>query len=105
MGQLETNVQTDEWIPATWEEYLVAIAQPDYAHARGYYHNGLMRLEMTPLGNPHSRDHASVMGFLYLFVGCRGLDLDAHDNCTYRKSGLAEAQPDLSFYIGDHANK
>lgn len=58
---------------------------------------------MSPLGNPHSRDHATVIGMLYLFAGLRGIDLDAHDNCTYRKAGYEEVQPDASFYIGANA--
>ena len=33
----------------------------------------------------------------------RGIDIDIHDNCTYRKTGCREAQPDASFYIGENA--
>jgi Uma2 family endonuclease len=29
--------------------------------------------------------------------------LDGHDNCTYRKTGFDEAQPDVSFYLGANA--
>ena len=29
--------------------------------------------------------------------------MDGHDNCTYRKTGCAEAQPDVSFYVGVNA--
>lgn len=31
------------------------------------------------------------------------MDLDIHDNCTYRKTGCAEIQPDASYYIGANA--
>jgi len=104
MSQLEAKIQTDTWVPATWDEYLEAIAHPDYAYARGYYHQGFMRLEMTPLGNPHSRDHFFFTLALGLYASIKGIDLDGHDNCTYRKTGLAEAQPDLSFYMGKQAD-
>ncbi|HEY9622593.1 MAG TPA: Uma2 family endonuclease [Crinalium sp.] len=104
MSQLKAKLPTDTWVKATWEEYLLAISDPPYDRARGYYHDGRMRLEMTPLGNPHSRDHATVIAALYVFAGLRNTDLDVHDNCTYRKSGFEEAQPDASFYIGANAD-
>lgn len=103
MSQLQAKLPTDTWVKATWDEYIQVISNLAYEKARGYYHNGHMRLEVSPLGNPHSRDHATVIGALYLFAGLRGIDLDAHDNCTYRKSGREEAQPDVSFYIGSNA--
>lgn len=103
MSQLKTPLPTDTWVNATWEEYLLAIADPAYKNARGYYFNGRMRLEMSPLGNPHSRDHATIIGALYLFAGLQNIDLDVHDNCTYRKAGFEETQPDVSFYIGANA--
>ena len=55
---------------------------------------------MSPLGNPHSRDRAIVIVAIVLFAGLRGIELDAHDNCTFRKAGCGEAQPDASFYVG-----
>jgi len=103
MSQLRTKISTDTWVKASWEEYLQVIDEPAHAETKGYYHNGRMRLEMSPLGNPHSRDHATIIGALYLFAGSRKLDLDAHDNCTYRKTGCEEAQPDVSFYLGANA--
>jgi len=38
-----------------------------------------------------------------LFASTRNIDLDGHDNCTYRKTGFDEAQPDVSFYLGANA--
>ncbi|MDY7024553.1 MAG: Uma2 family endonuclease [Cyanobacteriota bacterium] len=103
MTKLQTQPLTDTWIDATWEEYLETIENSAYEQAKGYYFNGRMRLEMSPVGNPHSRDHAIVIGFLYLYAGLRGLDFDSHDNCTYRKQGYGEAQPDVSLYLGSQA--
>ncbi|MBW4680982.1 MAG: Uma2 family endonuclease [Microcoleus vaginatus WJT46-NPBG5] len=103
MSRLQAKLQTDTWVNATWDEYLLALSNPAYEKARGYYYNGRMRLEMSPLGNPHSRDHFIVIAAIALFASIRGIDLDGHDNCTYRKTGSEEAQPDVSFYLGDNA--
>jgi Uma2 family endonuclease len=100
MSQLQAKVPTDTWVNATWEEHLQAIGDPAYEKARAYYYNGRMRLEMSALGNPHSRDHFIVIAAIALFASTRNIDLDGHDNCTYRKTDCAEAQPDVSFYLG-----
>lgn len=104
MSQIQTKLPTDTWVNATWDEYLQAIDDPAYAKARSYYYNGRMRLEMAAaLGNPHSRDHFIVIAAIALFAGLQKLELDGHDNCTYRKAGYEDAQPDVSFYIGANA--
>ena len=103
MSPVQTLLPTDTWVTATWDEYLTALDDPIYSNARGYYFNGRMRLEMSPLGNPHSRDHFIISLAVGFFASLRGIDLDGHDNCTYRKTGFDEAQPDASFYIGANA--
>ncbi|HBE20639.1 MAG TPA: hypothetical protein DEG17_25255 [Cyanobacteria bacterium UBA11149] len=103
MIQLQTKLPTDTWVNCTWEEYLQAISDPNCDRARCYYYNGRMRLEMSALGNPHSRDHFSVITAIGLFASTKNIDLDGHDNCTYRKTGYQEAQPDVSFYVGANA--
>ncbi|MBD2067316.1 Uma2 family endonuclease [Leptolyngbya sp. FACHB-671] len=103
MSQLQAKMPTDTWVNASWEEYLQVIDNPAHAETKGYYYNGRMRLEMSPLGNPHSRDHFIVISAIALFASVRGIDLDGHDNCTYRKMGYEEAQPDVSFYLGANA--
>ncbi|MEB3309180.1 MAG: Uma2 family endonuclease [Snowella sp.] len=97
------KITTDTWIKATWEEYLTILNNPIYEQTKGYYHQGYMRIEMTPLGNPHSRDHFNIIGAITLFAGLKNINLDGHDNCSYRKAGYQEVQPDVSFYIGDRA--
>ena len=103
MSQLQATLPTDTWVNVTWDEYLQAIGNPIYEKAKGYYHNGRMRLEMPPFGNPHSRDHALVIVASVLFASTRNIDFDGYDNCTYRKTGYQEAQPDVSFYVGANA--
>lgn len=103
MSQLQVKLATDTWVNATWDEYLKAISDPTYEKAKGYYFKGRMRLEMSPLGLPHSRDHFIIIAAIALFASIRNLDLNGHDNCTYRKAGYEEVQPDASFYIGANA--
>lgn len=101
--RLPVKLPTDTWVNATWEEYLQVSNEPAHEKAKGYYHNGRMRLEMPPFGVAHSRDHAAILGIVALFASIQDIDLDGHDNCTYRKTGYEEAQPDASFYVGANA--
>jgi Uma2 family endonuclease len=105
MSLLQTPIPTETWIPASWDDYLLVSSAPAYAHCKGYYYKGQMRLEaMSPLGNPHSRDHFIVLAAISLYTSLRNLDLDGHDNCTYRQVGCSEVQPDASFYLGNKAD-
>jgi Uma2 family endonuclease len=94
------EILPDRWIVAPWADYQRAIEQAT-EKVKGYYYDGTMRLEMSPVGNPHSRDHSIINYAVLLFAALRGLRVNAHDNCTYRKIGVREAQPDLSVYVGD----
>ena len=99
-GDVIAEDSPDDWQKADWEIYQQAIAQAS-EKTKGYYHDGMMRLEMSPVGNPHSRDHSIAIYATLLFAALRDLRVDVHDNCTYRKTGLREAQPDISLYVGD----
>lgn len=104
MSQLNTQVKLDTWIPASWQDFIQITSDPAYEKVKAYYYNDRMRLEqVAALGNPHSRDHGIVMGAVLLFATVKGLDIDIHDNCTYRKTGYAEVQPDASYYVGENA--
>lgn len=103
MSHLQTELPTDAWVVATWDEYIQAIANPIYEKAKGYYHNGQLRIEMTPIGSDHSREHAIILFAINLFGTIKGIPLNAWDNCTYRKVGVRECQPDVSYYLGDRA--
>ncbi|MBW4571070.1 MAG: Uma2 family endonuclease [Tolypothrix carrinoi HA7290-LM1] len=104
MSELQTKLPTDIWVTATWDEYIQAIEDPAYEKAKGYYHNGQMRIEMAPLGNDHASDHGIIMYAVYLFASIKGIALNGKDNCTYRKTGFNDAQPDVSYYIGENAD-
>jgi Uma2 family endonuclease len=104
MNKLQTKIPTDTWVTATWEEYVEAIEDPAYQKAKSYYHNHQLRIEMSPLGNQHANDHLVIIGAITLFTVLKGIKLSGKDNCTYRKTGSQDAQPDVSFYIGENAN-
>lgn len=99
---LSVQLPTDTWVTTTWNDYL-RVLETVGETAKGYYYNGQMRIEMSPVGNDHSRDHSIVIYAVDLFAGIKGIDLNGYDNCTYRKTGVNEAQPDVSYYIGETA--
>ena len=72
--------------------------------AKGYYYNHKMRIERAPLGSDHSNDHSVGITAVSVFAALKDIRLTSKDNCTYRKRGYKDAQPDISFYIGDNAD-
>ena len=104
MAALQTQIQTDTWISASWDDYQSSLKSPELATAKGYYHNGRMRLEMSPVGNDHASDHTIVIYAIHLYAALNNIDLNGKDNCTYRKTDCDEAQPDVSYYIGVNAD-
>lgn len=101
MSTLHTQLLTDTWISATWEEYIQATENPDYQKAKFYYNQGKLRIEMPPLGHDHACDHTIITYAINLYAALKSIDLNGSDNCTYRKTGDRDAQPDLSYYIGE----
>ncbi len=104
MNKTQTQIPTDTWITATWQEYIQTIEDQTYQKAKSYYNNGKLRIEMSPLGNKHSLYHAVIITAINLFAAIKNINLSCRDNCTYRKTGFREAQPDVSYYIGENAD-
>jgi Uma2 family endonuclease len=104
MSNLQTQLLTDTWIKTTWDEYLRIIEEPELSKAKCYYHDGKLRIEMTPIGNDHASDHTVIMLAVNLYALFNSIDFNGKDNCSYRKMGKKEAQPDASYYIGKNAN-
>lgn len=100
----QIKTPTDTWVHATWDEYVRIIEDPAYEKAKGYYYNGKMRIEMLSVGNDHASDHPIIIYAVHLFAAIKNIDLNGKDNCTYRKTGIDEAQPDVSYYIGKNAD-
>jgi Uma2 family endonuclease len=104
MSNLPTQLLTDTWLKTTWDEYLRIIEEPQLSKAKCYYHDGKLRIEMTPIGNDHASDHTVIMLAVNLYALFNSIDFNGKDNCSYRKTGKKEAQPDASYYIGKNAN-
>jgi len=103
MSNLQTQIATDAWVAVSWDEYIQIIENPAYEKAKGYYYNGRMRIEMPPVGNDHSQDYALVILAASNYAAIKGIPMNVKDNCIYRKTGYREAQPDVSYYVGDNA--
>ncbi|MFB2936094.1 Uma2 family endonuclease [Aerosakkonemataceae cyanobacterium BLCC-F154] len=103
MSKLQTRLPTDEWVIATWDEYIQAIDDQELENAKSYYYKGQLRIEMTPQGYDHSYDNSLIGYAVALFSGLRKIPISGVTNCTFRKGNEAEAQPDLAFYIGENA--
>jgi len=100
MVQLQPKLLTNTWVTATWDEYLRINDDPAYEKAKGYYFNGQMRVEMG-VGPDHASENTIIILAIGLFCGLKGIPVKGLTNCSYRKTGVREAQPDISYYVGD----
>jgi len=98
-----TLLETDTWIAASWDAFLQAAANPDYGKGKFYYYQDHLRVEMSPIGNDHSRDHYLITNAISLYAVFKGIALNGNDNCSYRKVDQWEIQPDISCHVGDNA--
>jgi Uma2 family endonuclease len=94
------DLVTDTWIKASWEDFLILADDPTYENGRFYYDRGYLRIEMTPIGSSHSQDNSIISNVVTLFATVKQIRVKELTNVSLRKSGVAEAQPDISFYIG-----
>lgn len=103
MTQLARSIDTDTWVTATWDEYLQAIDSiaPNFSHS--YYQQGKYRIEMVPLGYDHGFDNNIISFAVNLFTVMRGIPANGLVNTSYRKVGVKESQPDMSYYLGDRS--
>jgi len=101
MSPLQTQLPTETWVTATWDDYLQVSENPNYQKAKFYYNNGQFRIEMSPVGKDHASDHYIIGYAMNLYAVLKKINLNGYDNCTYRKTGIRAAQPDLSYYVGE----
>ncbi|MBD0301464.1 MAG: Uma2 family endonuclease [Tolypothrix sp. T3-bin4] len=94
------TIATDTWIKATWEEFLTFADDPTLVGGRFYYEQGEMRIEMAALGTAHSRDNSIVSTAIVLFAALKNIRIIEFTNCSFKKTGIRECQPDIAFYIG-----
>jgi len=103
MVQLTPAQVFNAWVPASWEEFVRLTDDPAHAKAKGYYFNRQMRIETVGVGPDHARENTLLILVIGLFCGINGIPIIGLTNCSYRKAGLREAQPDISYYVGDRA--
>ncbi|MCU0534924.1 MAG: Uma2 family endonuclease [Hydrococcus sp. Prado102] len=94
------NLLTDTWVKASWEEFLAYAEDDTYERGKFYYDRGDLRIEMTPLGSGHASNNSVTSKVVSLFATLKQIRIKEYTNVSLRKTGVAEAQPDISFYIG-----
>jgi Uma2 family endonuclease len=104
MTLLQVQPLLNTWQPASWEEFVKLADDPASAKLKGYYYSGHMRFEPMSTGSDHSKDHTTIILSVGLFATLKGIPVNGHDGCSYRKAGFDEFQPDASYYIGEAAN-
>jgi Uma2 family endonuclease len=92
-------IVTDAWVPATWEEFLVASEDSEYTKAKCYYDLGLMRIETMPTGSAHGQDNSLLAAMINFYGAIKNFAFVSFVNTSFRKSGERECQPDLAYYI------
>lgn len=98
------GIATDCWVKGNWEEFVTLADDATYEKARFYYDRGYIKIEMTPIGYPHGRRNSVAYDVVSLFALAKNLRILKLTNCSFRKTGEQECQPDVAFYIsGDFA--
>jgi hypothetical protein len=96
MVQSQPKTRTNIWLIATWPEFLRVIEDPAYVQAKGYYFEGQMRVEIG-VGPDHASENTILILIIGIICGLRGVPVKGLTNCSYRKSSVREAQPDVSY--------
>jgi len=104
MALLQVQPLLDIWQSATWEEFVRLADDPMSDKLKCYYCDGRMRFEAMSTGADHSKDHSLILFALSFFVAHQGISATGHDACSYRKPGVDEFQPDISYYVGETAD-
>ena len=103
MSETQTQLPTDIWICASWQEYEQAIANLLNEKAKSYYYKGHMRLEMAPVSFDHGQDHVVIIFAVTLFASIKGILATGLDTTTFRKTGVQDCQPDIAYYFKERA--
>jgi Uma2 family endonuclease len=98
------DLLTDTWVKASWEEFLAYAEDDTYEYGRFYYDNGELRVEMAPLGFSHGNNNGIAYNIVNLFAAIKQIKIKGFINTSLRKAGVTEAQPDLTFYLGENFN-
>ncbi|MEB3308887.1 MAG: Uma2 family endonuclease [Snowella sp.] len=104
MKPVSTLNPPQTWIATSWEDYLQSLDQLETTSGKSYYYQHHSYFDMSPIGSDHACDHSLVNYAVNLYATIQQIDFQSRDNCSYRKLGIREAQPDLSYYIGQQAD-
>lgn len=104
MSLLQTKPLLDAWISAPWQEFVNIADAPDSSKLKSYYYNGKMRFEPMSTGSDHSKDHMTIIMSVGLFASLQGIPINGHNDCSFRKKGYTEFQPEASYYVGANAD-
>lgn len=96
----KAEIISDRWVNATWDEFLALADDPKLETGRFYYDNHKMRIEMSPVGPIHAHENSIVSNVVRLFATIRNIQIYEYTNCSFRKKGESECQPDIAFYLG-----
>lgn len=99
------KIITDDWVPATWEEFLVASEDSEQTKARCYYDLGLMTIETMTTGSAHAQDNGLLATTISFYGAIKNFSFVLLVNGSFRKSGERECQPDLAYYIGENIQR
>jgi Uma2 family endonuclease len=102
---LQVQPLLNTWQSATWDSFVQIADAPESEKLKCYYYNGRMRFEPISTGADHSKDHMLIMFALSFFMASQGIEANGHDACSYRKTGMDEFQPDISYYVGEAAQE
>jgi len=89
------------WICGSWEEYLVLSDRDPKAKAN--YFRGSYQLIMG-IGADHGIVNTTIAMLVMLFCTIKGIPHRGLINTSYRKEGVRECQPDVSYYIQESVN-
>ncbi|MEA5477954.1 Uma2 family endonuclease [Pseudanabaena galeata UHCC 0370] len=88
------------WIATTWEDFLQISQAVSNDKAKFYYFQGNYYSEMG-VGADHAFVNTVVIILISLYCMKRNILAKGYTNCSYRKEGIHECQPDISYYVGD----
>ncbi|MFN9174283.1 MAG: Uma2 family endonuclease [Synechocystis sp.] len=103
MTNLMIKPRIDSWVLATWDEYIQQLNNLVDEPAKGYYYQGHMRIEMSPVSFDHGQDHVLIIFAVNLFIALKQIPATGLDTTTFRKIGVRECQPDVAYYLGKNA--
>lgn len=104
MTLAEAQISIETWQFASWDEFVTIADDPASSKLKGYYYQSRMRFEPMSTGSDHSKDHTTIILSVGLYAAIKGIAINGHDGCSYRRAGSDEFQPDISYYIGENAN-